>query len=205
MHPPTRLRILDYLRKQQTASVRELSRLFLLTGANIRHHLGVLESNALVEVIGQSHAGRGRPKNIYALSRQVLGDGLDGLARATLDAWLRNSTEAELEIGLRSVAMQLAGQTLPGNEIQLKRRLTSLVDRLNELHYQSRWEAGAKGPNVILGHCPYSAILASNPELCRMDEFLLEEWTQLPVEQTARQKKGIRGYPFCSFRIIVNL
>jgi DNA-binding transcriptional ArsR family regulator len=48
MCPPTRLRILDYLRKQQSASVHELSISMAMTGANVRHHLAVLESNDLI-------------------------------------------------------------------------------------------------------------------------------------------------------------
>jgi predicted ArsR family transcriptional regulator len=198
------LRILDYLRKQHTASVRELSRALAMTGANIRHHLALLESNDVIEMISQKREGRGRPENIYGLSRRVLGDGLDGLAGAMLNVWLKNASETALEAGLRSVAYQLGGPNLPKTDLLLTHRLTRLVDRLNELHYQSRWEAGVIGPNVILGHCPYSAIIASYPELCRMDAFLLEQWIGYPVEQSARLQKSVKGYPYCAFRVSGN-
>ena len=201
MRPTTRLRILDYLRKQQTASVRELSRALEMTGANIRHHLAILESNDLIEFVSQRRVGRGRPENIYGLSRRVLGDGLDKLAGAMLNIWLRNATADVLEAGLRSVALQLAGGNLPNPDILLTHRLTRLVDRLNELHYQARWEAGVDGPNVTFAHCPYAAIIASNPELCLMDAFLLEQWTGLPVEQMAMLQRSVKGYPFCTFRV----
>jgi predicted ArsR family transcriptional regulator len=204
MRPTTRLRILDYLRRQQSASVGELSRLLALTGANIRHHLAVLESNGLVELIGRRVQGRGRPENIYALSRQVLGDGLDHLARALINVWLSNAPESVLEAGLRSVAFQIGGSNLPGPEILLPHRLARLVDRLNELHYQSRWEAGLKGPNVILGHCPYAAIIASNPEICRLDAILVEQWTGSTAEQIAMLKKSAKGVPYCSFHVSSN-
>ncbi len=204
MRTPTRLRILDYLRKQETATARELSCALAMTGANIRYHLAVLELNDLIEFISQHREGRGRPENVYGLSRRVLGDGLDELAEAMLLAWLKNATETALETGLRSVALQLGGDTLPGPDILLTHRLTQMVDRLNELHYQSRWEAGVNGPNIILGHCPYAAIIASNPELCRMDAFLLEQWTGSPVEQTAMMKKTVKGYPYCAFRVTGN-
>jgi len=204
VHTPTRLRILDYLRKQQTASVRELSRALAMTGANIRHHLALLESNDVIEMIGQQREGRGRPGNIYSLSRRVLGDGLDELANAMLEVWLRDTTEAALESGLRSMAQRLGGTARPKADSLPTQRLSRLVDRLNELHYQSRWEAGMSGPNIILGHCPYAAIIASNPELCRMDAFLLEQWMDLPVEQTAKLQKSVKGYPYCAFRVTSN-
>jgi predicted ArsR family transcriptional regulator len=50
--PTTRFRILEYIRKYQTASVRELSSVMGMSGANIRHHLSLLESNDMVEAVG---------------------------------------------------------------------------------------------------------------------------------------------------------
>jgi predicted ArsR family transcriptional regulator len=192
---------LEYLEKQQTASVRELSHALAMTGANIRHHLAVLESNYLIEPLSQRREGQGRPETIYGLSRHVLGEGLAELACAMLNVWLKNTTETALETDLRSVASKMGGDDLPDPSLLLTHRLRRLVDRLNELHYQSRWEAGLNGPNVILGHCPYVAIVASNPELCRMDAYLLEQWTGLPVEQTAMLQKSIKGVPYCGFRV----
>jgi predicted ArsR family transcriptional regulator len=201
MRPTTRSRILDYLRKQQTTTVRELSHTFAMTGANIRHHLAILESNGLIECISQQREGRGRPVNRYGLSRHFLGDGLGELTGAILNAWLKNAPTAVLNAGLRSVALRLGGDNLPSREILLTYRLTRLVDRLNALNYQARWEAGANGPNIILGYCPYASIITAHPELCRMDEFFLEQWTGSLVEQTARLQTGSKGYPTCIFRV----
>jgi predicted ArsR family transcriptional regulator len=204
MRATTRERILDYLRKQQTASVRELSRAMVMTGANIRHHLAVLESNGLIEVVRQYREGRGRPVNVYGLSRRVLGDGFEQLAGATLKVWLNNAPVEVREAGLKALAVKLVGTTKLDLEILLPRRLTRAVELLNELHYQARWEAGADGPHIILGYCPYSAIIAEHPELCRMDAFLLEQRTGLPVDQTVKLQTGAKGYPFCIFRITGN-
>jgi predicted ArsR family transcriptional regulator len=201
MCPPTRLRILDYLRKQQTASVNELSTTLAMTGANVRHHLAMLESNDLIELISQRREGRGRPVNVYALSRRVLGDGLDGLAGAMLEVLLRGAAPAAQESGLRAMAHKLGGSDIPDRATPLPRRLSQAVERLNELHYQARWEAGIDGAHIILGHCPYAAIIAAYPELCRMDAHLLEQRSASPVEQVARLQRSAKGYPFCTFRV----
>jgi predicted ArsR family transcriptional regulator len=201
MCPPTRLRILDYLRKQQSASVHELSISMAMTGANVRHHLAVLESNDLIELISQRREGRGRPENVYGLSRRVLGDGLDGLAAAMIDVLIRAAPPAVREAGLASLANHLGGKEPPGITGTLPRRLTQAVDLLNELHYQARWEAGIDGARIILGHCPYATIIANFPELCRMDAFLLEQRTGSPVEQLSRLQPSVKGYPFCTFRV----
>ncbi len=204
MPPPTRLRILDYLRKQQTASVHELSSALAMTGANVRHHLAVLESNDLIELITHRQERRGRPVNVYCLSRRVLGDGLGGLAGAMLASFLRGASVTVQEAGLRSMALHLGGEAVPAPTTPSPRRLTLAIERLNELHYQARWEAGIDGAHIILGHCPYAAIIADYPELCRMDVYLLEQRSGAPVEQVARLQPSAKGYPFCVFRVTGN-
>jgi predicted ArsR family transcriptional regulator len=199
MQPTTRSRILDYFRKQQVASARELSLALGMTAANIRHHLSVLESNGLIEVVRQQREGRGRPVDIYGLSRRELGDGLGELAGAMFDVWVRNATEEARTNGLRSMARQLAGDNLPDRSANIQRRLALAVDRLNQLHYQARWEASVAGPRVVLGYCPFSAIIASYPELCTMDAFLLGAQLGQPVTQTAKLQSTSRGLPFCLF------
>jgi predicted ArsR family transcriptional regulator len=197
--PTTRLRILDYLRKYQTASVRELSRALAMTGANIRHHMAVLESNDLIEAVSRRQEGRGRPANVFGLARRVLGDGLDELAGAMFDVWLKEAAEEVREAGLRSVAQRLAGENLPASNIPIPRRLALAVDRLNELHFQARWEASAAGPRILLGHCPYAEIVSRYPELCRIDAYLLELQLVLPARQTAKLERSATGLPHCAF------
>ena len=200
MKPTTRLRILDHFRKHQSASVRELSRLLGMTGANIRHHLAVLESNDLIEIVGQRKEGRGRPMHVYGLSRRVLGDGLDKLAGTLFDVWLDGVADERREKDLRSLAERLAGGA--ESKAPVMKRLVRAVERLNELHYQARWEASAAGPRLILGHCPYAAIVADHPELCRMDAFLLETRLGASVEQTAKLQLSDKGLPFCAFLMV---
>ena len=199
MRPTTRLRIVDYLRKHHTATVRELSRALGMTGANIRHHLVVLEGTDLIGVLGQRREVRGRPVNVYGLSRRVLGDALDELSSALLTEWLGPRPEAEREEALHSLARGLGGAAPGDRDLPLTKRLAALVARLNELHYQARWEAGPAGPRLILGHCPYSAIIAKHPELCRMDASLLEQRLGLSAVQIARLERSARGEMFCAF------
>jgi len=199
MKPTTRLRILDFLRKQQTASVLELSRALGMTRANIRHHLVVLESNDLVEMVGQRRQGKGRPENVYGLSRRVLGDSLDELASALLAEWLGGLPEGKQEAGLRSVAGRLGSAYSGGREGPLVKRLAEVVRFLNSRHYQARWEAGAAGARLILGHCPFLAIIERHPELCRVDALLLEGCLGQAVSQTAKLERAGQGLPQCVF------
>ncbi len=197
MRPTTRLKILEHIRKYQTASVRELCTHMGLSGADIRHHLAMLEINDLIEVVGVQQEGRGRPRQVYGLSRRVLGDGLDTLSASMLDIWIVETTPDKQEVYLRSLARKLAGSTDLKQPIM--KRVNNTVTSLNRLHYQARWEASAAGPRIILGHCPYAAIVAEHNELCKMDAFLLESGLGSSVEQTAKLQLNDKGLPFCAF------
>ena len=200
MKPTTRFRILEYIRKHQTASVRELSTLMRLSGANIRHHLSLLASNDLIEAVGMRREGRGRPKKVYGFSRRVLGDGLDILSENLLEVWEESIPEEKLDGELMSLAKRLAG-FVESNTQEIK-RVTATVAKLNELRYQSRWEASAAGARIILGHCPYAAIISKHPELCRMDGLLLETRLGVFFEQTAKLQLNDKGLTFCAFQIV---
>ena len=196
-----RLRILDHIRSYQTSSVGELSRVLGVTGANIRHHMTILESNELVEIVGQRKDGRGRPMNLYGLSRWMLGEALDELAGGLLAAWSAELDDRTQQACLRSVAEKLAGTNNGEEESSLPRRLTRTIKRLNELHYRARWEAGSAGPRLILGHCPYSVIILNHPELCQMDAYLLEIQLAFMVEQTEKLQLSAKGLPICAFLV----
>ena len=75
----------------------------------------------------------------------------------------------------------------------------SLIDKLNAREYQSRWEAGAEGPRIVFGHCPYAKIIEAHPELCAMDEALLARGLGREMKQTAKLEPDLRGIKRCMF------
>ena len=198
----TRLRVLDIIRRQQTATVDELRRMMGMTGANIRHHLAILEANDLIQVVGQRKEGRGRPGHIYGISPRVLGNGLGDLVEVLLDETLADVSEETRQRLLVSMAKQLA-KVNSQNAGPFLNRLAAGVRRLNELHYFSHWEAGPAGPRVILGYCPYREIINDHPELCRMDAYLMETLLEAGILQTEKLQPGERGLPYCSFLVKV--
>lgn len=191
MPTTTRQKILDYLKRNRTVSSRELARSLHMTPANARHHLGILAADGRVEVVSQRKAGKGRPEKVYRLAGTLVGDNLPALTAALL-------TEAGPMIEMEALGKRLAGETASAG-LPLARRLASAVERLNAMHYQARWEAGAEGPRVVLGHCPYAAVIAEHPELCKMDAALLANLLGGNARQTARLEKGAGGLPYCVF------
>jgi predicted ArsR family transcriptional regulator len=172
------------------------------SGANIRHHLSILVSNDVIEIVGKRKEGRGRPKQVYGLSRRVLGDGLDVLSENLLEMWKESLPEEKLEEVLKSLATRLAGPfEFGGSELK---RVERTVEKMNGLRYHARWEAGAAGARIILGHCPYAAIILKHPELCQMDGLLLETTLGAPVKQITKLQISSKGLPFCAFQMVKN-
>jgi len=189
--PTTRQKILDYLKRNRTVSSRELARALQMTPANARHHLGILAADGRVEVIRQRQEGRGRPEKVYRLAGTLVGDNLSVLADVLL-------TEAGGKVEMEALGKRIAGEGAVSGQ-PLMRRLSSVIERLNMMHYQARWEAGAEGPRIILGHCPYSVVIKDHPELCRMDLALLSELLSGELRQTTKLESGAGGLPFCAF------
>ena len=198
-----RQRVLAYLRKQPSASAIQIGRALKISAASIRHHLSILIADGRVVLMGETrNKGRGRPVKIYRLSEKLLGDNLSLLSSALLKSRLRNLTASKQQTSMNSLAVELADQISRTNMSDpIIRRLTNLLEKLNEMHYQSRWEAGAEGPRILFAHCPYAAIIDKHPELCQMDGFLLGEEIGVDAHQLAKIDQKPGGITHCIFLI----
>lgn len=195
----TRQRILDTLAQQHSASAHELASAFGMTTANLRHHLAILEADGqIVEIAERPTGGRGRPEQIYALSSAALPDNLSGLANSLLAVLGATQVAKRPETRLRHAAQHLAGDHSGSGPASA--RLVSATRRLNQLGYHASWEARPGGPQIVLGHCPYAAIIEGHPELCQMDAELLAELLGQPVEQLTKLQPGPEGTPQCIFQ-----
>ncbi len=192
-----RQKILAFLKKQNIATATEIGTALRVTPANVRHHLSLLAADGLVEVVSLRGQGqRGRPQKVYRLGSAVLGDNLAPLAQALLG----QISPEQMESTLEALGRALAG-TLPERSAPLMRRLALTVERLNAMRYQARWEAHLRGPRLVLGHCPYAAIIEGHPELCRMDAVLLQTLLGVGVEQIAKLEQTEMGNIYCIFRL----
>jgi len=190
-----RQKVLAYLNKTRTASAREISRALKISAADVRYHLRVLVSDGRLEVMSvRPHEGRGRPEKVYSIPRAALGDNLSALADALLAE--ADALGVDEVSRMEALAKRLAGESDFASQ-PLAKRLNLVVEKLNEMNYHARWEAGAEGPRVIFGHCPYAAIIAKHPELCMMDAAMLEELMGQSAEQLT--KIGRDGSLSCVF------
>jgi len=187
-----RQKVLAYLSKSRAASSREIARALGLSAATVRHHLRVLVADGRLEMASvRGRDGRGRPEKVYSPPRAALGDNLSALSDALL-------TEAGSGVRMEALAIRLAGESNFASQ-PLAKRLNLTVEKLNQMNYHARWEAGSEGPRLVFGHCPYAAILEKHPELCRMDEALLAQWMGGSATQIFRT--GKEGSSVCVFTV----
>ena len=187
-----RQKVLTYLTKTRTASAREISRSLKMSPATVRHHLRVLVADRRLELsFVRGWEGRGRPEKVYSLPRSALGDNLAVLGDAVL-------SEAGTSLQMEALAKRLADDSGFSSQ-PIARRLNSSVEKLNQMNYHARWEAGPQGPRLIFGHCPYAALIGKHPELCQMDEALLEQLMGDSVTQMF--KIGKEGSSLCVFAL----
>jgi predicted ArsR family transcriptional regulator len=174
-----RQKVLAYLMKTRTTSAREIARALKMSAPTVRHHLRVLVSDGRLEMTSvRGREGRGRPEKVYSIPRAALGDNLSVLSEALL-------TEAGSSVRVEALAKRLVGESSIKSQ-PIAKRLNLLVEKINQMNYHARWEAGPQGPRILFGHCPYAAIIAKHPELCQMDAALLKELFGDDMEQIAK-------------------
>lgn len=207
----SRQEILEYIRIHGAVSAVEIARALRMTRANAHHHLDILCDMDQIEVIGsRPTGGRGRPAHLYRLSERNIGDNLDTLASAFLQVSYQNYEDRDHWQFLQSLAHIIVDQIAAelnidkasgGVPSSLTLRLNRAVQILNQMKYQSRWEAHADAPNLILGHCPYARIIDQHPELCQLDGMIIEEILGHSVMQVSKLSLNPSGLRFCQFRI----
>ncbi len=186
----SRQKILTHLKKTRSASAREIARALKLSAPNVRHHLSVLCSDGRVEWTSvHNREGRGRPEKVYSLSEAALGDNLSALAEAVL-------TVAGSSLSMEAVASLILDESQFVG-LSMNRRLALIVEKLNEMHYQARWEAGPSGPRVLFGRCPYARVIEGHPEICTMDAALLQKTLARTVSALKKNETAVKG--LCPF------
>lgn len=202
MGAATREKILAHLKKNASDTVAGLSRALGTTIPNIRHHLKALMQAGLIEAVVPPptlHRSKGRPSGYYRLSLTARPHNLHHLINALLRftlAWPQSAPAAADPLS------ELANHMFDFSDLPsgLTPRLNHALSQLNLHYYQARWEANAAGPQVKFRNCPYAAILPHHPELCRLDQKILESFTGYPVKMTAQIDPGL-PHSACVFQI----
>lgn len=199
----SRQKLFEYIRAKRAVTIPEISQALQMTPANARHHLKILQNQGLIEVVGtQKNLIRGHPSKIYKLVDCILGNNIDKLSSILLSE-MKTSRDQDYDNFLKKIAHKIIHNNhQPGNSVRsLTNRLFFAIEQLNKMYYFARWEAHANSPRVIFGNCPYKSIIDANPDLCRIDKYILEELLDTRVEQTLKLGVDAKGLKQCIFSI----
>ena len=185
--------ILEYMQSNLSASVAELSQSLHLTRADIRYHLNLLLAQQIIEKFASPvPAKKGRPSFLFRLALKSQQNNFADLADVLLSIY------PDSKNGILDPLVQHFVTAIPTAK-QRTNQLNRLVAFLNEHGYHARWEAYSTGPRILFRNCPYAAILAKHPELCRMDAAVISAYLKLPFQQTARIDMEYAKIPACIF------
>ena len=173
-----------------------------MSAATVRHHVAILQADGRITCDATAKRTRGRPEKLYRLSDAMRGDNLALLSDVLLGRWLDGLTADHRQNALASIAEKMNERMgTVDDQLPATKRLVELNQKLNEHHYQARWEAGAEGPKVFFGQCPYAEIIDQHPELCKVDSLYLSGVLHAEVEQRSKIDRKTGQPSQCAFAV----
>jgi len=171
---------------------------------SVRHHLDILMGEDLVEMSGMRRQnGAGRPSLVYSLTPQatkVFPQRHDALASAMLNELKSTLPAGQVQEVIRRMgekAAQEAPAVTPGQPIL--ERLDEVTRFLCQKGYNARWEERNGHYQLHACNCPYAGVSDEHPELCMMDEVMME---RLLPEAVRLQSRVLDDVPRCTYAIM---
>lgn len=193
----TRGRIVLLLRRS-SLTVDELSQALHLTDNAVRAHLATLERDGLVCQSG-TRRGSGKPALIYSLApgaEQIFPKAYGPVLHYLLEVLSTSMSPGQLVAVMQSVGRRMAAQwDIPPAE--LRARLQSAVDILNELGGLAELEDHSESYAIQSYGCPLATVVPDHPEVCQLTQAFLTELIGVSLEEQCERN----GTAKCFFRL----
>ena len=177
--------ILEILKETGGATVAELAERLDMAPVSVRHHLDILQGDALIRVGRVERNGTvGRPQQFYVLTADaatLFPDNFAALAEGLVRQLKSVLPPEQVQAAFQAIAREIAAESDLQDmaELPLERRLDRVADFLNQRGYLARWEPVSEdaGGGYLLHkyNCPYAGISGEHRELCAMDQLLIDE------------------------------
>jgi len=170
----TRKEILNYLDHVYSSTSEEMSRALGLTKPDIHYHLNLLTGEGVLEreKVINPETMRGRPRFIYRKKQIKTNSLLSQLVNILLKERLNSSNVECLEKELKEIAELIFPVSNSDKILSLSLQKVMLL--LCDLDFKPSWEAHKDGPKIIFHQCPYLDLSLSLPELCKLDQAILQ-------------------------------
>ncbi|MBN2470666.1 MAG: ArsR family transcriptional regulator [Anaerolineae bacterium] len=197
----TRSAILESIKRRGSATVSDLAAEMAISPVTVRHHLYALMGDGLIERIPLRH-GVGRPQHGYSLTdagRRRFPSRYHVLTNHLLNVLKHVKSEADVEHLLETIVRQVLALPESADGLSAKQRLRQLERHFQEQDIPIRlsFEESQQHASLELA-CPYYYISQHHPELCRIDQKVIADILQLPMERTSCLLDGAKS---CTFTI----
>ena len=205
MATSTRDQVLRTLLTRQRCTINELAEAVGINPISVRHHVTKLEAGGLVASEEERH-GVGRPHRLYFLTEA----GMENFPTRYLQLTVRllqqlKETLPEPMVG--ELFTQMAGELAADyaaefelKDLPMEERLDIVKDLLGAEGFTMEWERLDQEYHIREINCPYYHIGQSHPEVCAVDQTLISNMLEVPVEKV---KCILDGDSFCTYVVPV--
>lgn len=182
----TRDKILRTLLSKPRSTINDLAEAVGINPISVRHHLGNLEKEGLVEGQEERH-GVGRPRLVYVLTNEGMERFPTRYLRLTtrLLSQMKETMPAPMVTKLfGQIAEDLANEyTNDMKNLSMEERLDFVQELLAQEGFTVEWEKKGKQYQIHEISCPYYQIGVAHPEVCTVDQTLISKMLALPASK----------------------
>ncbi len=198
----TRDQILQILLQQQRCTINELADAVGINPISVRHHISKLEALGQVSSEEENH-GVGRPRRVYFLTNT----GMEKFPQRYLTLSIRLLEQLKDTLPQNTVKklfQEIASDMVDDHTAQIdlsrldfKERLDLISKLLQNEGFTIEIEETADGFQIKETSCPYKHVGEEHPEICLVDQAIIEKVLATPIEKT---HCVLAGDYFCAYQ-----
>ncbi len=193
--------VLTLLQRKGTATVKELEDAMEVTATAVRQQLNVLLAEGFIEQRTEN-VGRGRPKHVYSLTakgRALFPHHYDEFTNSLLREILLVEGPAKVEELLGRMSRRMAEQYSQQIAARVpQERARALMELLNAKGIMAEVQFEPDGIVFREYTCPYYELAREHRAICDMEQEMIEQVMNQPVELVSCTLDGHHG---CQFKI----
>jgi predicted ArsR family transcriptional regulator len=185
----TRDKILEILLKRQRCTINELAEIVGINPISVRHHIAKLEAQEKVTSEEEKH-GVGRPRRIYFLTNK----GMEQFPHRYLTLSIRlleqlkeNLPTATVKKLFKEIATDMVNDhtaQLDLSQLDLSERIVIISKLLQNEGFTIEVSSKENGFQIKETSCPYKHVGVEHPEICLVDETIIEQVLAVDIQKT---------------------
>ncbi len=197
----TRDKVLEILLKKQRCTINEIAEEIGINHISVRHHISKLEVDGRVSS-EEENIGVGRPRKVYFLTSQ----GMEDFPQRYLTFSIRLVEQLKDTLPpntvkklFKEIATDMVNDhtaQIDLSELDLQERLTLIKQLLQNEGFAIEVLNNEGGFQIREVSCPYKHVGEEHPEICIVDEAIIEQVLAIAIEKT---HCVLSGDPYCAY------